>query len=86
MVLRMLGLNFGLAPAALGPAPARNSLVEPSKPPTGLARCAGWSAVVVVVVVVVGPREGVRLMELATEGARVEPTPTEATRLTEARR
>lgn len=41
---------------------------------------------VVVVVVVVGPREGVRLMELATEGARVEPTPTEATRLTEARR
>lgn len=69
----MFGLN--LVPLAVdGPAVASllNSLVLPSKPPTGLSLPPA------------SPIDGVRARP--TEGARVEPTPTEGTRLTDARR
>lgn len=71
----MLGLNFALPDPAVPPAAAAadglNSLVLPSKPPTGLSRNEPDPG---------GPIEGVRAAASPTLGARVDPTPTEGSR------
>ena len=65
----MLGLNFALPELVPALADGLNSLVLPSKPPTGRSRIVPTPG---------GPIEGV-LAKRPTLGARVEPTPTEGT-------
>ena len=65
----MLGLNFALPELVPALADGLNSLVLPSRPPTGRSRIVPTPG---------GPIEGV-LAKRPTLGARVEPTPTEGT-------